>query len=250
MGDRRKKKPYSKEDLETAFKAVKNGISIREACRIYGVPRTTLGDRLAERHGTVNGRQPELTAEEEKRIVAMAQLLSIWGFPFTSVDLCHFVKNYLDRRGTVTRFKDNLPTHRSRGLYISLKTISPSPLINFPFFFLLSFKFPPLFAFPNSDFFTKYHQPIFYPLLPPPFPVIFYWYGTSVRYHTYRFVARFLGRHPELSLRATNNIKRARAGLSREEVDSFFEHYSEAVKDVPPENIWNYDETNFQAGSI
>jgi hypothetical protein len=168
MGDRRKKKPYSKEDLETAFKAVKNGISIREACRIYGVPRTTLGDRLAERHGTVNGRQPELTADEEKRIVAMAQLLSIWGFPFTSVDLCHFVKNYLDRRGTVTRFKDNLPTHRSRGLYISLKTISPSPLINFPFFFLLSFKFPPLFAFPNSDFFTKYHQPIFYPLLPPP----------------------------------------------------------------------------------
>jgi hypothetical protein len=63
-------------------------------------------------------------------------------------------------------------------------------------------------------------------------------------------VARFLGRHPELSLRATNNIKRARAGLSREEVDSFFEYYSEAVKDVPPENIWNYDETNFQAGSI
>ena len=59
-------------------------------------------------------------------------------------------------------------------------------------------------------------------------------------------MARFLGRHPELRLRATNNIKRARAGLSREEVDTFFVHFTEAVKDVPAENIWNYDETNFQ----
>ena len=115
MPDKRKKKPYSKEDLERAFDAVEqDGVSIREACWMYGVPRTTLGDRIAERHGNINGRKPELTAEEENKIVAMVQLMSIWGFPFTSSDLCHFVKSYLDKRGTVTRFINNLPTHRQR----------------------------------------------------------------------------------------------------------------------------------------
>jgi hypothetical protein len=110
----KRKRKCTKEELDAAFKLVKeDGVSIREACKTYpNVARTTLGDRIAGRHGAVNGRQPELTAEEESKIVAMVQLLSVWGFPFTSSDLCHFVKQYLDKRGTVTRFKENLPTHR------------------------------------------------------------------------------------------------------------------------------------------
>ncbi len=104
------KKPYSKGDLETAFKAVRNVISIMEAGRIYGILRTTLGDRLSERHGVVNGRHPELIRKEN---CGNGEADVHLGLSFTSADLCHFVKNYLDRRGTVTRFKDNLPTHRS-----------------------------------------------------------------------------------------------------------------------------------------
>ncbi len=85
---------------------------------MYCVPRTALGDRIADRHSTGHGRQPELTADEQN-ISAMVQLLSIWGFPFISADLRYFVKNHINRRGAVTRFKDNLLTHRSNSLYWS-----------------------------------------------------------------------------------------------------------------------------------
>jgi hypothetical protein len=172
-GKKRKLKVYNKDDLEAAFVAVKEEkMSIREASRKFNVPRTTLGDHIMERHGTTNGRKPELSAEEEKMIVERVKLLGVWGFPFTSTDLCHFVKIYLDKKGAITRFINNLPGHR--------------------------------------------------------------------------FVARFLGRHPELRLRMTTNIKRARARVSREEVVKFFENFQEAVEGVPPENLWNFDETNFQ----
>ena len=44
-------------------------------------------------------------------------------------------------------------------------------------------------------------------------------------------------------LRSTNNIKRARARVSREEVKDFFNHFAVSVEGVPPENLFNYDET-------
>lgn len=103
----------------------------------------------------------------------MIKLLAEWGFPFTGVDLCHFVKLYLDKKGvSVSRFKDNLPTHR--------------------------------------------------------------------------WVARFLDRHKDLTIRKTNAIKRSRAALSREDVDAFFDNFMASVEGVPPQNIWNYDETCFR----
>jgi hypothetical protein len=39
----KKKKPYSKEDLVTAFKTVKKGNNIREACRIMAFQGQPLG---------------------------------------------------------------------------------------------------------------------------------------------------------------------------------------------------------------
>jgi hypothetical protein len=112
-GNTRKMKCYSKEDLEKAINAVQEeGMSMREACKEFNVPRTTLGDRIHQRHGVINGRQPELTPDEETMLVDRMKLLGVWGFPFTAQDLCHFVKIYLDKKGAVTRFKDNLPTHR------------------------------------------------------------------------------------------------------------------------------------------
>jgi helix-turn-helix, Psq domain len=63
---------------------------------------------------------------------------------------------------------------------------------------------------------------------------------------TKKFVKGFLNRHPNLAMRKTNNIKRSRASVSREEVLEFFEHFSKTVEGVPASNIWNYDETNFK----
>ncbi|MBM3939047.1 MAG: hypothetical protein FJ333_10420 [Sphingomonadales bacterium] len=63
---------------------------------------------------------------------------------------------------------------------------------------------------------------------------------------THRFIDSFLQRHPRLKLRRTNLIKRARANVGEAEVEEFFRHYQEAAAGIPPENIFNYDESNFR----
>jgi hypothetical protein len=63
---------------------------------------------------------------------------------------------------------------------------------------------------------------------------------------TFGFVETFLGRHKELTLRVANPIKRARASVSREDVQQFFAHYEQSVEGVLPENLCNYDKTNLR----
>ena len=60
------------------------------------------------------------------------------------------------------------------------------------------------------------------------------------------FVSGFIERHPILSTRTANLIKRSRAALSHEIVDDFFEKFKQTMGDIPPENVYNYDETNLQ----
>jgi hypothetical protein len=147
---------YTEEDLEEAIDMVQAGASLRAASQTYNIPKTTLIDRLNNTHSGVQGRPTVLTAEEEALIIEMVDLLGVWGFPFTKDDLRHFVKSYLDKKGVVTRFNDNMPTRR--------------------------------------------------------------------------FVATFLGRHPEFTMRSANAIKRSRASLSREEVQRFFDNYHRTVE--------------------
>jgi hypothetical protein len=58
------------------------------------------------------------------------------------------------------------------------------------------------------------------------------------------FMIGFMNRHPQLSVRTANLIKRGRAALSQQEVKDFFDRVEKELEGVPPENIWNYDETN------
>lgn len=54
----------------------------------------------------------------------------------------------------------------------------------------------------------------------------------------------FLKRHTTLSNRLSENIKRCRAAVSNETISSYFDNLKESVKDVKPDLIINYDETN------
>ena len=54
----------------------------------------------------------------------------------------------------------------------------------------------------------------------------------------------FVKRNPQLSLRMANNIKRSRAKLSPTDVETFFRNFEATVQGIPPENVFNYDETN------
>ena len=56
----------------------------------------------------------------------------------------------------------------------------------------------------------------------------------------------FLKRHKSvLSVRLIPNIKNARADISPQTVNRYFDHLANSLVNVPPENIFNYDETNF-----
>ena len=61
------------------------------------------------------------------------------------------------------------------------------------------------------------------------------------------WVNGFLDRHKNvLTTRTANILKRARASVSRQEVEEFFERFEKTVEDVEPDNLYNYDETNLR----
>jgi transposase-like protein len=162
---------YSPEALVKAIKAVENKrMAIRESAKHYGVPFTTLRDRIAQKSSSDVGRPTELSKEEEQTIVERVILMGWWGFPLNRCEISHLIKSYLNGLGRVTRFVNNLP---------------------------------------GPD-----------------------------------FMKGFMKRHPSLTERTANMIKRGRAALSHEEVNEFFDRIEEVLDGVPPENVWNYDETN------
>lgn len=54
----------------------------------------------------------------------------------------------------------------------------------------------------------------------------------------------FMLRHPELAIRNTENIKRCRANLNKETLESYFNCLKTSIENISPENIINFDETN------
>jgi transposase-like protein len=95
---------YVKADFLKAVKAIETKkMTLGEAARHYGVPKTTLHDRLNAKAGEKLGRPTELTEEEEKIIVERLVLMGEWGFPLTCRDLTAIIKAYLDELGRTTR---------------------------------------------------------------------------------------------------------------------------------------------------
>ncbi|CAH2085950.1 unnamed protein product [Euphydryas editha] len=59
------------------------------------------------------------------------------------------------------------------------------------------------------------------------------------------WVSKFLKRNDASSQRFAANIKRSRAAVDRDSLTEYIiQNLTEVVKDIPPENIWNFDETN------
>lgn len=106
------KKRYSEDNFKAALAAAKAlEMSVRDAAILYGVPRSTLQDRLNDKHGEKDGRPTVLSHEEEREVVELMKLLGDWRFPASATDLLYFIKSYLDKKGVVTIFKDNLPSY-------------------------------------------------------------------------------------------------------------------------------------------
>jgi hypothetical protein len=102
---------YGEDKLLKAIIEVQNGrMSEREAASTYGVPRSTMKDRLADRvTRETAGRPTVLSKGEEELIVERLLMLGKWGFPLMSADQCHVIQAYLDAQGRTTRFVENMP---------------------------------------------------------------------------------------------------------------------------------------------
>ena len=96
--------------LEEVLNKIAAGKSHRSVCNQFGMPRSTLHNKLKEKH-TRKARRPTILSEKEETAIAKHQVATAdWGFPFDVLDIMMLVKNYLDKRGrNVQRFEDNTP---------------------------------------------------------------------------------------------------------------------------------------------
>jgi hypothetical protein len=101
---------YTPAKLNAALEAISKGLTQRQASVKFGIPRSTLKNKVAGKHGKKFGGQTALTEQEETTFSKYCISMSTFGFPLDTWDLRCVVKSYLDRQGRVMKqFKNNLP---------------------------------------------------------------------------------------------------------------------------------------------
>lgn len=102
---------YAPEKLQECIEKIKSReMTQREASATYGIPRSTIKNKLKGAHPNKSGRARIFTDEEEKSFEDHLIKLSDYGFPLVELDFRVSVKSYLDRKGVVVpQFKQNFP---------------------------------------------------------------------------------------------------------------------------------------------
>ena len=88
---------YERQQLLNAYKAVKNdNISIRNAAKQYGIPRSTLQDRVKERINidAISVKQTFFTTDEEIKLVSHIKDMASRGYGYTRAEVCHIASDY------------------------------------------------------------------------------------------------------------------------------------------------------------
>ena len=111
---------FNSADMEVAVNKVRSGeMSIRRACAHYSVPRSTLHNRVKGVHNLKAGHQTVFTEAEEKSLVHHIQVVSQWGFPFTTLDMRMVAKRMLYSAGkNIKCFKNNVPSAELARLFL------------------------------------------------------------------------------------------------------------------------------------
>jgi hypothetical protein len=108
----RKRQCYSQEAVNQALSAIRNdGMPIKEASRRFGIPRSTLQDKV---HGRTQddcmpGPDPVLTRAEEEALTQYIIQMSKIGYPLSRDQLADIVKDLLYKDGRKNPFKNNKP---------------------------------------------------------------------------------------------------------------------------------------------
>lgn len=101
---------YSLQTLQKCLDDIESGVlSMRQAAAVYGIPRSTVQNKVHKKHkGTIG--HPTVFSKEEECFAQHLITLSDFGFPVDELDLRTFIKTYLDKQGKhEARFKDNVP---------------------------------------------------------------------------------------------------------------------------------------------
>jgi len=92
---RKKDKKYSAETLDAAVSAVVNKLmTLAEASEVFGVPKSTINDKVSGKHQGKVGHKNVLTTEEERHIVDCIIHVSKFGWPMNRLDVGEFVNQY------------------------------------------------------------------------------------------------------------------------------------------------------------
>ena len=106
-----KYRQWSEESMVGALKAVSQGMGINRAALEFGIPKTTLKDRVAGRvqYGCKAGRAPYLTFDEEEELVEYLKTCAKIGYPKRCDDVIGIVRRTLQNKagGPVEDFKGN-----------------------------------------------------------------------------------------------------------------------------------------------
>ena len=95
-----KYKPWDDGCMQKALQAVKlDGASVRRAAIEYGVPKSTLGDRVSGRvtHGVLSGPPKYLSEEEEEELVMFILGCASVGYAKTRKEILGLVQTQVDR---------------------------------------------------------------------------------------------------------------------------------------------------------
>lgn len=103
-------KNYSDEKVAKCLSAIEKGTTHRQAALEFGIPRSTILNKLSGKYNKPVGGQSTFSQEEEAMFEKCVISMSDHGFPVNEADLRHVVKDYLSKIGrTVHRFTDNYP---------------------------------------------------------------------------------------------------------------------------------------------
>ena len=109
---RDKYRGYSSAAVGTALMKVRQKhLSTKAASKLYGIPRTTLIDKLKGRVADISHSGPNsvLSVEEEETLSQWILDMGKNGFPITKLQLKLEVKRILDKEGRSTPFTNNMP---------------------------------------------------------------------------------------------------------------------------------------------
>ncbi|XP_077402175.1 uncharacterized protein LOC144035934 [Vanacampus margaritifer] len=98
---RKKKKKWTEEAMEHALIEVKSGrCTVRKAAKEFGVPKSSLGDRVSGRvtPGSRSGPAQLIPSSDEKLLVEFSLYMSKHGFPLTKQQLVSFASSIYKRQ--------------------------------------------------------------------------------------------------------------------------------------------------------